>query len=478
LETIGNNWKQLETKILLTIVFSFSLFVDCKSQLIIPTTIPGAWTRTPSQGATGVCYANPRSFADINGLIFNSNPIASTSPNPNSAGFTKFSDRSGPSSTVPNNVTTYYRTFIPFTSTAQFPSLCLVTYALSVDNAFRIYVNGNSASTNILNNGFILSDQTCGNQSTNYSGNNWQITTYGDITQDFINSQSPASLVVEAINGVNTSAHTSWFAGSITAWRHTDLNPDFIMSPSFNMATGLLTLGISLSAVSNGPTHGWLVEKSTNGINWTTEMIYPTPNVPSTRGGAQLSGFTRLIQFSPCTPSAKAFVRVTHTVSAGTCAKSYQQSWSNVCPTLNNSGNEDLIKYPYQDISVVPEILTTDRIAEIEQSTYEKLNVEDRSYYFGDDFISTQDTLLEAKISKMLISPNPSKDGYIRINSSNSNIETIKLVSMLGKVVYSNKYNPEEVIDVSEINSGLYFVQALDVNGEIIEVEKLLLNLR
>lgn len=62
-------------------------------------------------------------------------------------------------------------------------------------------------------------------------------------------------------------------------------------------------------------------------------------------------------------------------------------------------------------------------------------------------------------IPNISIFPNPVKES-LTINLSNSNIETIKIINVLGKVIYSEKANSNEInISRNNIPSGLYFVK-------------------
>ena len=80
----------------------------------------------------------------------------------------------------------------------------------------------------------------------------------------------------------------------------------------------------------------------------------------------------------------------------------------------------------------------------------------------------------EVVISKVLIYPNPT-NGIFTINTGQTNIASIKVYDIAGKVVFtttaSNKQN-EMQIDLSDLNNGVYFVQVIseDSNKSISKI--------
>lgn len=63
----------------------------------------------------------------------------------------------------------------------------------------------------------------------------------------------------------------------------------------------------------------------------------------------------------------------------------------------------------------------------------------------------------EVNISDFKVYPNPAKDEF-RIESNNVNITSVSLYNLLGKKVYSNNNWNNELINVSNINSGVYIL--------------------
>jgi hypothetical protein len=72
----------------------------------------------------------------------------------------------------------------------------------------------------------------------------------------------------------------------------------------------------------------------------------------------------------------------------------------------------------------------------------------------------------------VFISPNPFQE---KITISNyKNVEEIKISDLNGKKIFS-QYNPNQILDLSNLENGVYFLELLDKNG-VISTEKIVKN--
>ena len=70
------------------------------------------------------------------------------------------------------------------------------------------------------------------------------------------------------------------------------------------------------------------------------------------------------------------------------------------------------------------------------------------------------------------IYPNPASETLI-IETPNLEVDQVKLINILGKVLISDKINNSIVkMNVSEFSMGVYFVQLVDNKGKIILTKK------
>lgn len=74
----------------------------------------------------------------------------------------------------------------------------------------------------------------------------------------------------------------------------------------------------------------------------------------------------------------------------------------------------------------------------------------------------------EENAKNLVLYPNPSGD-YIRIKSNDFETLTTKMYSLTGQLVKQGSYQSDEDIDISDLASGLYFVQ---VNGSTLKFSK------
>lgn len=81
------------------------------------------------------------------------------------------------------------------------------------------------------------------------------------------------------------------------------------------------------------------------------------------------------------------------------------------------------------------------------------------------DALATQEVGLNKQ--NVQLYPNPSSN-IIRITAE-SKLLDVKIYSTTGQLVLSGKYKPDEYIDVSKLNAGVYLVQ---VNGVTIKLIK------
>lgn len=63
----------------------------------------------------------------------------------------------------------------------------------------------------------------------------------------------------------------------------------------------------------------------------------------------------------------------------------------------------------------------------------------------------------ENKVTSLSISPNPANEN-VSVNIEGSQSSNVKIVDVLGNIVYSNKMNTSTKIDVAELRNGVYFV--------------------
>ncbi|MDL2297393.1 T9SS type A sorting domain-containing protein [Bacteroidales bacterium OttesenSCG-928-B11] len=68
--------------------------------------------------------------------------------------------------------------------------------------------------------------------------------------------------------------------------------------------------------------------------------------------------------------------------------------------------------------------------------------------------------------AEVIVYPNPSKD-YIRIKSPYTETTDLYITSMNGQVLIHQRYNPEEMIDISRLAPGLYIVKIGNVTTKI-----------
>jgi len=67
------------------------------------------------------------------------------------------------------------------------------------------------------------------------------------------------------------------------------------------------------------------------------------------------------------------------------------------------------------------------------------------------------------------IFPNPASD-YLHIEGNNMIIDELKIIDVLGKVIYSNKIlQTTSLLDVSFLKSGLYFLTVETKEGRVVK---------
>jgi hypothetical protein len=88
------------------------------------------------------------------------------------------------------------------------------------------------------------------------------------------------------------------------------------------------------------------------------------------------------------------------------------------------------------------------------------LNATDINIGMDDLFINQTD---------IIIFPNPT-DGIINIKSESVDISKIKIFSILGLIYYECTF--KKTIDISNLTAGLYFIQLIDVNRNIVSIKK------
>ncbi|MBA7531119.1 hypothetical protein ES705_23330 [subsurface metagenome] len=121
---------------------------------------------------------------------------------------------------------------------------------------------------------------------------------------------------------------------------------------------------------------------------------------------------------------------------------------------------------------------------------YDTIPVYDTTYVTVYDSIAVTDTLIidveltditpPNNINTIKVYPNPAKD-YIFIHMGNKYNEmtgyTIKIINTLGNIIFESEVTQQLFeIDVSAFGqTGLYFIQIIDYNNQILEIRKLIL---
>lgn len=69
--------------------------------------------------------------------------------------------------------------------------------------------------------------------------------------------------------------------------------------------------------------------------------------------------------------------------------------------------------------------------------------------------------------------PNPVTN-YLTINVTGSNDNTVKIVDILGKVMYLEKIGTTKKIDISDLNNGVYILMIISANGTTLQNKKII----
>lgn len=82
-----------------------------------------------------------------------------------------------------------------------------------------------------------------------------------------------------------------------------------------------------------------------------------------------------------------------------------------------------------------------------------------------------------ARNNQSLIFPNPIKKGEnIQIKNTNTNIRNYRITNSLGQLINTGEVlSGDNQINVSQLNSGLYFIYLSDINNTVISTEKLII---
>ena len=91
------------------------------------------------------------------------------------------------------------------------------------------------------------------------------------------------------------------------------------------------------------------------------------------------------------------------------------------------------------------------------------------------DIISNSASLVENGKEFITIYPNPAKD-VLNVKKVSSEIVSFEIIDIVGKKVLEHEINNKyTAIDVSSFNTGSYFYRALDVNGNVLVTDKLII---
>lgn len=79
--------------------------------------------------------------------------------------------------------------------------------------------------------------------------------------------------------------------------------------------------------------------------------------------------------------------------------------------------------------------------------------------------------LLNVKWDEVVIFPNPLAGNELRLYTGAQAVSVVRISDVTGRAIYETAYN--EVMDISAIPAGFYFVQLLDAGGAQLAVAKL-----
>jgi len=100
------------------------------------------------------------------------------------------------------------------------------------------------------------------------------------------------------------------------------------------------------------------------------------------------------------------------------------------------------------------------------------LTAEEKEEIMNEDVIlSTESSLNSEEPIDISIFPNPTKD-ILTIRNTMSNVETIKIVNIEGKVILERKYQEDMKIDVRSQIQGIYYLILEDENGQMLGHKK------
>lgn len=88
----------------------------------------------------------------------------------------------------------------------------------------------------------------------------------------------------------------------------------------------------------------------------------------------------------------------------------------------------------------------------------------EQTYYWDDMYMWDATGIIDNNLTSLSIYPNPATD-YINI-SNFSVIERLRIISITGSVVYESEISTE-TIDISTLTSGIYFIQAKGIKGQL-----------
>ncbi|MDQ3681838.1 MAG: T9SS type A sorting domain-containing protein, partial [Bacteroidota bacterium] len=85
----------------------------------------------------------------------------------------------------------------------------------------------------------------------------------------------------------------------------------------------------------------------------------------------------------------------------------------------------------------------------------------------------------EESSSKLLVFPNPSNDGKVKLLFENASaLKNVAISDMSGRVVKQYKNVTGESLPIENLHSGMYSIQVTDLSTAVITVEKVLVKKR
>jgi hypothetical protein len=429
-------------------LFSTLLFLSGMqgyAQTIITTNEPGRW----SVSETLFCSPAPLAAAQISGLDFTSTALSGCNNIQPATGNAPITPSAACS--YPDSSAYLFRVRDKFESKP-----CLATYSLRASNAFRIYVNNKSSSTNILPGSPAgqPSNGVCGDL---YTGNDPKAEYTGllDIS-DF--STGINQVDFEVTNGdASNENQPLWLSGNLMLWQHSDLKP--FSNVSFSPDSNFIEVSYPITQDAKAALFSVLIEYSEGfpDTNWITHYSH--------------TGTKKQFRFQPNTfklpyicDGNGAGVRATFVAMAGQCKTSIIAITG--CSPFSGEVEERTV---YSDGSTNNFVLTAEQILLLQEEYLEHLSSDEASLF-------QQASASTADQSQLKIFPNPSAGRITVALDTNSGEPTpLKIFNQLGSVVLETLMQNGQEIDLSRFPEGIYYVKTFEQNHKTIKSARFVL---